>query len=88
MSNLPPRGGRLRGGSRRRRPVADALDELIGDLTERAEGLGASGVDDEAQLLTELAVPWPRKETALRRAAAAQRQFLAARAPVRRPGGS
>jgi hypothetical protein len=60
---------------------ADAIDELIGDLTERADSLAAAGERDEAALLRELALPWLRKEAAQHRAASARQQFLAAADP-------
>lgn len=60
---------------------AEAIDELIADLSQRAEGLSSAGLEDDAALLTELAVPWLNKEAAQRRAASARQYFLAAAHP-------
>ena len=57
---------------------ADAIDELINDLAQRAEGLATADAGDEAELLMELAVPCLRKEAAQCRAATARQYFLAA----------
>jgi hypothetical protein len=60
---------------------ADQIDELIGDLAERADNLTATGVPDEAELLRDLALPWLSKEAAQHRAASARQRFLAAAHP-------
>jgi hypothetical protein len=60
---------------------ADMIDELIGDLTRRAEGLSAQD-PDEATLLRELALPWLRKEAAQHRAANARQHFADAADPA------
>jgi hypothetical protein len=57
---------------------ADAIDELIDDLDKRADELAAAGRHDDAAVLSELALPWLRKEAAQHRAATARQHFLAA----------
>ncbi|MDB4872525.1 MAG: hypothetical protein JWL97_3529 [Gemmatimonadales bacterium] len=60
---------------------ADAIDELIEDLSKRAEGLSLESRHDEAQVLRELAVPWLCREVAHHRVAAAGQAFMEAAHP-------
>jgi len=56
---------------------AEAIDQLITDLTERAETFRTAGLVDRAKVLDALALPWLRKEAAQHRATTARQHFLA-----------
>ncbi|WP_147267885.1 hypothetical protein [Spongiactinospora rosea] len=60
---------------------ADAIDQLIADLSERVETFKKADLQDKAEILDSLALPWLRKEAAQHRAMTARQHFLAAAHP-------
>lgn len=55
---------------------AEAIDQLIADLAERADTFSKAGMEDNAEILRALALPWLHKEAAQHRATTARQHFL------------
>ncbi|MEU8356299.1 hypothetical protein AB0C27_09825 [Nonomuraea sp. NPDC048882] len=55
---------------------AEAIDQLIADLAERADTFSKADLEDKAEILRALALPWLRKEAAQHRAMTARQHFL------------